>query len=240
MTNAVTRFHRDGPPGVGMERWEEMEPSELLSGTPVQNGHTYHEIEAEGYIAGLWDYTAFVDHMGKYTVDEFMYLLEGTLIMRMPDGEEINLKAGDAFVIPKGLECQWEQPGYLRKFFMILDGPVPDTGCNPSLTRVTVPDLSGAAMASGAVTTKRVDFVNAAGTMQVRTSTHSAVTIPDLQVADHLLIQVLAGALTLTTDAGKEVFAARDTAYLRQGTRVGWSTSEGTHLLTSSYRSPAP
>ena len=69
--------------------------------------------------------TPFVDPMGKNSVDKYLYLLQDTLIMRMPDGEEIHLQAGDAFVIPKGLECQWEQPGYIKKFFMILDGPVP-------------------------------------------------------------------------------------------------------------------
>ncbi len=239
MTNAVTRFHRDGPPDIGMERWEEMDSSELLSGEPVQHGHTYHEIEAEGYLAGVWDCTAFVDHMGKYTVDEYMYLLEGTLIMRMPDGKEIHLKAGDAFVIPKGLECQWDQPGTIRKFFMILDGPVPEKGCNPALTRITVPDVAGGGMAAGAVSTERVDFMNAAGTMQVRQSTHAAASIPALQVAEHQLIQVLEGALTLTSDAGEETFNAGDTAYIMQGSRIGWSTTQGTRLLTSSYRSPS-
>ncbi|MEM6587763.1 MAG: cupin domain-containing protein [Pseudomonadota bacterium] len=238
MTNAVTRFHRDGPPGKGMERWEEMDPSGLLSGEPVQHGHTYHEIEAEGYLAGVWDCTAFVDHMGNYSVDEFMYLLEGTLIMRMPDGEEIHLKAGDAFVIPKGLECQWEQPGTIRKFFMILDGPALETACNPALTRITVPDVAAGTMAAGSVSTDRVDFLNASGNMQVRHSTHAAVAIPDMQVAEHQLIQVLEGALTLATDAGQETFNVGETAYLLQGSSVGWSTTDGTCLLTSSYRSP--
>ena len=238
MTDAVRRFHPDGPPGKGLERWEEMDPAELMSGEPVQNGHTYHEIEAEGYLAGVWDCTAFVDHMGKYSVDEYMYLLQGTLIMRLPDGEEIHLKAGDAFVIPKGLKCQWEQPGYIKKFFMILDGPVPEKGCNPSLTRITVPDVSGVDMAAGSVTIERVDFVNAAGTMQVRHSTHAANAIPYLQVSAHQLIQVLQGNFTLTSDAGEETFAAGETAYLTQGSTVGWSTANGTRLLTSSYCSP--
>ena len=239
MTSSLTRFHRDGPPGKGLERWEEMAPSELLSGEPVQHGHSYHDIEEEGYVTGVWDCTAFVDPMGDYSVDEFMYLLDGTLIMRMPDGEEIHLKAGDAFVIPKGLKCQWEQPGYIRKFFMILDGPVPADGSIPSLTRITVPDLSGIAMADGVVTTERVDFVNAAGTMQVFQSIHAETVIPARTMPDYQLIQVLSGTLKITTDLGQETFAAGDTAYLHQGSTVGWATTAGTHLLTSSYCSPA-
>ena len=60
MTDAVRRFHPDGPPGKGLERWEEMDPAELMSGEPVQNGHTYHEIEAEGYLAGVRKFPTLV------------------------------------------------------------------------------------------------------------------------------------------------------------------------------------
>ncbi|MEO0752686.1 MAG: cupin domain-containing protein [Pseudomonadota bacterium] len=238
MTDAITRFLPKGPADTGLERWEEMDPTELLSGAPVQHGHTYHEIEAQGYITGVWDCTAFTGHPEAYDVDEYMYLLEGTLIMRMPDGAEIHLKAGDAFIIPKGLKCQWDQPGYLRKFFMILDGPVPEAGANPSLTRITVPDVAGGGMAPDAVATERVDFVNAAGTMQVRHSTHAEATIPARPATEYQLIQVLEGALTLTSDAGPQTFAAGDTAYIAQGSTIGWATKNGTRLLTSSYCSP--
>ncbi len=236
MTNigAITRFHRDGPPGKGMERWEEMDPSELQSGEPVQHGHTYHEIEAEGYIAGVWDCTAFVDHMGNYSVDEYMHLLEGTLIMRMPDGEEVHLKAGDAFVIPKGLKCQWEQPGYLRKFFMILDGDVPDAGDNPSLSRVTVPNAD-IALADGAVESERVDFVNAAGTMEVVTSVHAATSMPLRPVTANALISVLEGELKLTADGTTETFGKGDAVYVKQGSTVGWETPKGTRLFQARY-----
>jgi uncharacterized cupin superfamily protein len=231
----IIRFHRDGPPGKGMERWEEMDPSELLSGEPVQHGHTYHEVEPEGYLAGVWDCTAFVDHMTNYSVDEYMYLLEGTLIMRMPDGEEVHLKAGDAFVIPKGLECQWEQPGYIRKFFMILDGPVPDAGANPALSRVTVPMVNGGGMGSESVETERVDFVNAAGTMDVAVSTHAETNMPSRPIHGHSLITVLEGELTLSHDDKAETFKAGDTAYITKNAVVGWKTSAGTRLIQARY-----
>ena len=94
-------------------------------------------------MVGIWDCTAFTDQMMPYTVDEYMFFLEGELTMLLPNGTEIEIKAGDAFIIPKGFECQWKQTGFVRKIFMILDGEVPNAG-NASLKRLrckTFPSL---------------------------------------------------------------------------------------------------
>jgi uncharacterized cupin superfamily protein len=182
--------------------------------------------------------------MGPYGVDEFMLLLEGKLVMGLPDGSEITLRQGDAFVIPKGLECQWRQPGYLRKYFMILDAPVPGGAENPALPRITVPDLAADLPAVGpgaAVESSRTDFVNAAGTLSVGVRHCAAASIPALPVRESMLVHVLAGRLTLTggaEDGASAEFAAGETAYLRRGGVVGWRTDAGTRLLQSRYASP--
>ena len=231
-TPNVIRFDANGPDGL--ERWEEMNPDDLASGTPVQHGHTYHEIEAEGYLAGVWDCTAFDDHMGQYSVDEFMWLIEGEVTMVMPDGSEVTTRAGEAFVIPKGLKCQWKQPGYVRKFFMILDGPVPEAGANPSLQRVTRPDLAGPG-AGDDVQVEQTAFVNAAGTMRVSVLSCAEQHVPGCVVAGHSLIHVLAGELRLKEAGSEEVFAPGETAYVKGGATVSWSTRQGTRLLKSVY-----
>lgn len=230
--NKVIRFDINGP--GALERWEEMNPDDLASGTPVQHGHTYHEVESDGYLAGVWDCTAFEDHMGHYPVDEFMWLIEGAVTMVMPDGSEVTTKAGEAFVIPKGLKCQWKQPGYVRKFFMILDGPVPGDGANASLERVTKPDLSG--ISAGAnVEAAQTAFVNAAGTMRVMVRNCAEARVPGLAITAHSLIHVLAGELTVTEGDTAHVFGTGATAYLRKGAKVGWQTAAGTRLIQSSY-----
>jgi uncharacterized cupin superfamily protein len=58
-----------------------IDPADLVSGTPVQRGYLCDEIG--GYIAGVWDCTAQTAHMSAYEVDEFMYLLDGSLVMVM-------------------------------------------------------------------------------------------------------------------------------------------------------------
>ena len=37
-----------------------------------------------------------------YSVDEYMLLLAGDVAMVMPNGTEVKISTGDAFVIPKG------------------------------------------------------------------------------------------------------------------------------------------
>ena len=65
LTATITRIEADGPDGL--EAWEQMDYASLASGTPVQQGHLYHEVEDSGYMVGIWHCTAFVDQMMAYT-----------------------------------------------------------------------------------------------------------------------------------------------------------------------------
>ena len=65
----------------GLQQWEQMDYKNLVSGTPVQRGHLYHEIQEQGYMVGVWDCTAFTDQMMPYSVDEYMLLLAGDVAM---------------------------------------------------------------------------------------------------------------------------------------------------------------
>ncbi len=235
-TAIITRFAEKGPDGTGLAEWDRIDPANLVSGQPVQRGHIYHQDEAAGYLVGVWDCTPQTEKMGPYAVDEFMLLLEGELVMGLPDGSEITIKAGQAFVIPKGFECQWRQTGYLRKFFMILDGPVPQAAENPSLHRIVVPDLKIVPdIGQGAVAVERTDFINADGSMRVGVSRWTAAQMPARKIAEHQLIHVLSGRLVLAAEGRDETFERGQTAYIRQGGKVGWQTEADTFLLWSSY-----
>ena len=231
-TATVIRFDPNGPDGL--EEWEQMDYSELVAGEPVQNGHIYHEIEDQGYLAGVWDCTAFTEKMQRYSVDEYMYFLKGNLTMVLPSGEEINIKPGDAFIIPKGLKCQWKQTGYVHKIFMILDGAVPEAD-NLSLRRITLPDLTEPTC--NGVSISRTDFLNAAGNMRVAVKAFGAVSQTQRLCTRHELITVLEGALQLHDGETLHDFGKGDTVYLHQGDLVGWKTIEGTRLIVASYQS---
>ncbi|MEM9371864.1 MAG: cupin domain-containing protein, partial [Pseudomonadota bacterium] len=121
--SGVIPFDHSDRDGSGLVEWEALDPANLDSGDPIQRGKIYDEDQSSGYMSGVWDCTAFVDRPGPYAVDEFMFLLEGTVVMGLPDGTEVTINAGEAFVLPKGLDCHWKMPGYVRKVFMIVDDP---------------------------------------------------------------------------------------------------------------------
>ncbi|MEM1276583.1 MAG: cupin domain-containing protein [Pseudomonadota bacterium] len=224
-----------GPAETGLEEWETIDPSGLVSGQPVQRGHLYHEIAATGYLTGVWDCTAMTGHMEPYPDDELMILLEGTLVMALPDGTEIDLKAGDAFIIPKGLTCQWKQPGYLRKIFMILSEPVEETASNPSLQRITVPDMTAGGLSDGAIESTDIQFINSTSHMVVSTRTLMETSKPLHPASRNDLTHVLSGAVTMEVNGETKRFGAGETFYVYKGTPITWQTEAGTRLLQTSY-----
>ena len=234
----VTRVAHSDREGTGLEAWDPIDPDSLVSGTPVQRGRLDDSDEAAGYLAGVWDCTAFTGHTEPYPDDEFMLLLEGRLVMRMPDGTAVPVEEGEAFVIPKGLECQWEQPDYVRKVFMIVSDPVEEAADNPSLTRITKPDLA-LGPAEGTVATAHTWFENSTARMSVAVEAHAGGEAPGAASPDHELIHVLAGALTLSAGGAGERIAAGETVYIRAGTAVARTHAPGTRLVVSRYRPAA-
>ena len=98
-----------------LEEWEQIDYASLVSGEPIQRGRVYHEIAEQGYMVGVWDGTQFTDRMMPHAVDEHVLFLRGDLTMIMTDATEVYIQSGDAFVIPKGLNCQWKQSGFVLK-----------------------------------------------------------------------------------------------------------------------------
>ncbi len=147
----VIRFEPHGPGDTGLAEWDTIDPGDLEAGNPVQRGHIYHQDEALGYMAGVWDCTAMTGKFEPYAVHEFMFLLEGSIIMVLEDGTEITVNAGEPFVIPKGLPCQWKQLGTVRKYFMIFEDP----GAQRRNTVPAKPDLAARVARSGGEQEKR-------------------------------------------------------------------------------------
>jgi uncharacterized cupin superfamily protein len=233
----VIRFEAEGPAGTGLTAWEAMDPANLASGEPVQHGHLYDERPAAGYLAGVWLCTPFDDKPGPYPVDEFMLLLEGVVVMVMPDGQEITVRAGEAFVIPRGLACQWKMPETVRKVFMILGEPGTGGGANPSLSRIALPPLGGPAP-DAPVETARTWFLNASGRMRVALRDCGAARGAALPAAANTLAHVASGGVTVSAEGGSVRFGPGETFYVRQGAVTSWQTEPGTRLLEATYAAP--
>lgn len=236
----VFRIDSDGPAGIGLTEWDALDPATLASGTPVQRGYFYESDDAQGYCAGVWDCTAYDDAPGPYPVDEYMFLLEGNVIMELPDGSATMIRAGEAFVLPRGLNCQWKMPGYVRKIFMIVEGAGGAASANPSLTRVTKPSLAplpvGAADPDALpVAQAQTVFLSADGRMSVvRRDYPAALSGPVLSGA-HRLITVLDGRM----DLNGARFEAGESYYVRAGAVPEVSVTPGTRLIEARFHPPA-
>ena len=57
-----------------------------------------------------------------YGVDEFMYFLEGGVTLTSRDGSAIEVKAGEAVVIPKEWTGVWETGGYTKIYVIYSPG----------------------------------------------------------------------------------------------------------------------
>ena len=226
----------EGPLSIGLQEWETMDPKSLVSGNPIQRGHIYHEHPNIGYMTGVWDCTEFVDQMGPYQVDEFMLLLEGELFLDLPDGKTIHIKAGDAFVIPKGFVCQWRQPGYVRKIFMIVDGDIPQAE-NPSLERITVINWENQ-NTNFDISNKSIQFLNAAGTMRVESEQICSLTHPPIKQTENKLVTVLEGTVVISGAEGKSTFKVGETFYIKKDSEISMETGLKTKMINVCYQTP--
>ena len=119
----VIEFDRDGDPETGLQPWDPIDPDIIISGSPVQRGHTCFSTDRDRLSAGVWDCTPYEEARRPYQVDEFMILLEGSLDIENEEGLLQTFRAGQGFFIPKGAVMSWKQSEYLRKFWVIHDNP---------------------------------------------------------------------------------------------------------------------
>ncbi len=111
------------PEGFG-DKPDKLDAEMFVSELPTQHSHSYYEDDDIGLYVGVWDTDDMVEAGGPYSCDEFMVLLEGEVSIRNNEsGQFAKVKAGEAFVIPKGYDCQWQQKGYLRKYYFISEHP---------------------------------------------------------------------------------------------------------------------
>jgi uncharacterized cupin superfamily protein len=239
MTSAgILRFEPKGADDAGLIRWPDFAAADLESGSPVQHGHEYLNDAARGLTAGVWDCTAFTTTMMSYPVNEFMILLEGDVTIIEENGRRTTVKAGESFILPKGLRCKWQQTGYVRKYFVIFDDASSLSPRDASSLAVRRPDPKGdlapstppgADVLLSAVPRQwsHVWFedMTAQWTVGVWATTpyhRKAIPFPR-----HELMHILEGSVTLTDGAGTaHRFSAGDTFFVPMGTLCDWKSTE--------------
>ena len=125
---SVIRLNREGPEGVGLQFRGHAESENITAGEPTEIGHTYFN-DASGQLeAGVWECTAYTSQFDDgYPVDEFAFILSGSVVITDESGRSETFRAGDSYVIPKGLKCTWHMPETMRKYYVILDSKVAES-----------------------------------------------------------------------------------------------------------------
>ncbi len=243
----IIKFEPHGPEDSGLVVWDPIDPEEIISGTPVQRGHIYHEVADAGYMAGVWDCTAMTLKFSPYPVHEFMCLLEGSVTLVLEDGKQVTVNAGESFVIPKGLPCQWVQPGYVRKFFLIFEDPSAAPAGDVSEQGVILPDPAGplspmdipdASVYINAQPelTNHTFFDDPSGQMHVgiwatTASDRNPVTFPRNE-----LMCLLDGSVTLTgSDGLAHTIKAGEAVYVSKGTEIRWQNADPVRKIHAIY-----
>ena len=72
------------------------------------------------FAAGLYKAGSSDTPIEAYPVDEVCYFLSGSVKLTSADGSVLELKAGEAAMIPKGWKGRWTSPGY-SKYYVIYD-----------------------------------------------------------------------------------------------------------------------
>jgi uncharacterized cupin superfamily protein len=236
-TGKIIRFEPQGPAGTGLARWPEIPAGELTAGKPVQRGHTYFEDKAIGLSAGVWDCTAMTGKLAPYAVNEFMFVLEGGVTIVDARGHAVTVKAGESFLIPKGMPCVWRQDGYIRKVFVIFDDSSGKAPPDPAVLEVLRPDPQAAlapcagpapdllASAPPAQHDKQY-FADLTGQWTVGVWDSTAYHRKTIAFPRHELMHILEGEVTLTEEGGPaQTFKAGDTFFVPMGTRCDWKST---------------
>ena len=222
-------------PHAGLQPWEDFPEADILSGTRKQSGLVLFEDKARGLSAGIWEQGANESHWLDYPVNEFMTVLEGEVVI-VEEHRSVSIKAGESFIIPKGLRCRWTQAAHVKKFFVIFEDASGLVNAPPLTTIKIDPAVAlapstppAAAMLLSPVPLQHAHdyFSDATGQLTIGVWDTTGYHRKLIDFPRHELMCLLEGSVEFENDAGvKQRFEAGDTFFVPLGTPNSWK-SEG-------------
>jgi len=247
----IIRFDPKGPPGAGLEPIADLTPDILEEGSPIERAHDYYTSASGVLSAGVWECTPHRTKFFRYPVDEFMLVLEGSVTIVHEGGHEETFRAGDAFAIPKGLPCAWQQTENIRKYYVILDDPAlgmpetpaadrairlePEGPAGVGLEPLSLPDPSAF---EGEPPSQRdhTYFTDASGRLTAGVWTCTPMRRVALPLPRIELMCLLEGSVTLTdADEKPHSFRAPDVLLVPYGVVSAWSSAENVRKYYCSF-----
>jgi uncharacterized cupin superfamily protein len=228
---SIIPFDRNTP----LETWPDVLAEETASGTRRQNGLILFEDKARGLSAGVWEQGANESHWIDYPVNEFMTVLEGEVVI-VEEDRSVSIRAGESFIIPKGLRCRWTQVSHVRKFFVIFDdasglrneGPLRTIKIDPGVAmEPSTPPAPEMLLSAVPVQHTHDYFTDATGQLNIGVWDTTGYHRKLIDFPRHELMCLLEGSVEFADADGRtQRFTAGDTFFVPLGTPNSWR-SEG-------------
>jgi len=91
-----------------------------VTGRPTQRIWNHFSSEDGRFYSGIWEAEPGCWRI-EYTENEFCQILSGRSVLRSSGGPEVEVTAGDNFVIPAGFDGEWEVIETTRKLYAIYE-----------------------------------------------------------------------------------------------------------------------
>jgi uncharacterized cupin superfamily protein len=241
-------FQRLNPQGSGeLEDWGTMPSDDLIAGTGQQYGHLWLDDSASGLMIGVWACSPMTGRMGPWSTNEVMILLEGAVAIDHADGSVLDVRAGEAFYIPKGTQCSWRQEGDLKKFFAIHSDSSGLAAADASALRARKIDPTEALNATegpdpalltgpAPVCHDAVAFTDLTGQLTAGVWSATPYARKAVASARHELMRIVEGSVTLSDGNGREeTFVAGDTCFVPLGAPLAWSSQVPVRKIFCSF-----
>ncbi len=218
----------------GLMQRADFDPAYLASGDPRQWGHLYVERRDLGFVAGIWQNAIFESRPLRFSGNEFLIVVAGSIVLEEPDGTEVNLVCGDCAVIPDGLEHRWIQREPARLFFVkhqerdaavgLASRQVVRIDPSASLSPSTPPDPQKLLSQQVPSTAEHTFFRSRDGRMTVGMWTATPYHRRRIPYPRFELMHVLEGRTTFPEPSGSlNAIATGDTAIVSAGFKAEWS-----------------
>ncbi len=114
----LTKFSDQSPEAVSQDT-----SGVAISGAPEHTVWVHFKGADDQVRAGVWESTAGVFHGPQNGQIEYCHILEGSATIRLQDGTEFEVCAGDGFVMDNGLQPVWTVKDRVRKQWVIVSVP---------------------------------------------------------------------------------------------------------------------
>jgi uncharacterized cupin superfamily protein len=181
-----------------------------------------------------------------------MWLLEGQCEIKDSSTSSIDIvKKGEAFVLPKGYDCQWIQKGYLRKYFVISEKPNERIPASPTYEGIIKPGTLNHDKSFIDIKIDEFIVINDGQSKQQSklcySNIHNTFNVVNWQstafkstisaLTMNVFVYVCEGSIDVVDNHGhKQSFTVNDAFFIPEGTICSWSSDETVKVIYTSVK----